>query len=84
MDGKQVPYELIYSLEPAELESLKTYIETNRADEFIRYFKSPVSGLIVFVWEPYGSLHLCVNYQDLHNLTIKTRYPLPLIDESLD
>ena len=28
-DGKQPPYEIIYSLSPMELEILKTYIETN-------------------------------------------------------
>lgn len=33
--GKQPPYGLIYSLEPIELETLKIYIETNLANDFI-------------------------------------------------
>ena len=34
-EGQQLPYGLIYSLGPIELETLKTYIETNLANGFI-------------------------------------------------
>ena len=67
-----------------ELETLKTYIETNLANGFIQPLKSPAGALILFVRKPNGSLRLCINYRDLNNLTIKNRYPLPLIGESLD
>ena len=82
--GKQSHYWLIYSLEPVELETLKTYIETNLANGFICLSKSPADTLILFNKKPNGSLRLCVNYQSLNNLTIKNRYPLSLISESLD
>ena len=81
-DGKQPPYGQIYSLGPVELETLKTYIETNPANGFIHLSKSPAGAPILFVYKPNGSLRLCVNYQGLNNLTIKNRYPLPLIGES--
>ena len=83
-EGKQPPYEPIYSLGPVELETLKTYIENNLANGFIRASKSPASAPILFVRKPNGSLRLCVDYRGLNNLTIKNRYPLPLIGESLD
>ena len=67
-----------------ELETLKTYIETNLANGFIRPSKSPAGAPILFVRKSDGSLRLCVNYRGLNNLTIKNRYPLPLIGESLD
>ena len=35
VDGQQLPYGLIYSLGPVELETLKAYIETNLANKFI-------------------------------------------------
>ena len=34
-EGKQPPFSLIYSLEPVELETLKTYIKINLANGFI-------------------------------------------------
>ena len=84
VDGQQPLYEPIYSLGPLELETLKAYIETNLANRFIRPSKSSANTLILFDQESDGSFWLCVNYQDLNNLMIKNRYPLPLIGELLD
>ena len=83
-EGKQLPFRSIYSLGPVELETLKTYIKINLANGFIRLSKSLAGAPILFNKKPNGSFHLCVNYWGLNNLTIKNRYPLPLIDESLD
>ena len=84
INDKQPPYGLIYSLGPVELETLKTYIKTNLANGFIRPSKSPAGAPILFIRKKDGSLQLCVDYRGLNNLTIKNRYPLPLIGESLD
>ena len=82
--SKQPPYGLIYSLGPVELETLKTYIGTNLANDFIRASKSTASAPILFVPKPDSSVRLYVNYQGLNNLTIKNQDSLPLIGESLD
>ena len=83
-EGKELPFGPIYSLGPVELETLKTYIETNLANGFIRPSKSPAGALILFDRKPDGSLRLCVDYRGLNNITIKNRYPLPLIGKLLD
>ena len=83
-EGKQPPFGPIYSLGPVELETLKTYIETNLANCFIRPFKSLAGALILFDWKPDRSFHFCVDYWGLNNITIKNRYLLPLIGELLD
>ena len=83
-DCQQPPYKPIYSLGPVELETLKAYIETNLANGFIRPSKSPAGAPILFDRKSDGFLRLCVDYRGLNNLTIKNRYPLPLIGESLD
>ena len=82
--SRQPPYGPIYSLGLVEFETLKTYIKTNLANSFIQPLKSPVVAPILFVVKPNSSFWLCVNYQGLNNLTIKNRYPLLLIGESLD
>ena len=59
-NGKQPTYEPIYSLGPVELEILKTYIETNLANGFIRPLKSLADALILFIYKLDGSLQFCV------------------------
>lgn len=81
---KQLPYGLTYSLGLVELETLKTYIETNLANSFIQLSKSPTRTPIFFVQKLDSSLYLCVNYQDLNNFIIKNCYLFLLIGESLD
>ena len=82
-ESKQPPYGPIYSLRPVELETFKTYIKTNLANGFICPFKSPAGAPILFDKKPNKSLCFCVNYQGLNNITIKNRYPFPLIGKSL-
>ena len=67
-----------------ELETLKAYIETNLANEFIRSLKSPVEAPILFDQKSNGFFQLFVDYQGLNNSTIKNRYLLPLIRELLN
>ena len=31
-----------------------------------------------------GSMRLCIDYRQLNKVTIKNRYPLPRIDDSMD
>ena len=83
-EGKQLSFRPIYSLEPVELKTLKTYIETNLANGFIKAPKSPVDSPILFVCKPNSSFYLCVDYQGLNNFIIKNWYLLPLIGEFPD
>ena len=73
-----------YSLSPAELKVLDQYIKDNLRKGFIRHSQSPAAAPILFVKKPDGSLRLCVDYRGLNKITIKNRYPLPLITELLD
>ena len=83
-EGKQLLFGPIYSLGLVELKTLKTYIETNLANGFIRPFKFPAEASIFFDQKPDRSFCLCVDYWGLKNIMIKNQYPLFLIGESLD
>ena len=83
-EDKQPPFGLIYSFGLVELETLKTYIETNLANGFIRLFKFPAGALIFFNRKPNENFRLCIDYQGFNNITIKNRYPLPLIGKLLN
>ena len=80
----QPPYGPIYSLGPVELETLKTHIETNLKNSFIRPSKSPAGASILINKKLDGSLRLCVDYWGLNNVIIKNQYPLPLVRKSLN
>lgn len=83
-EGKEIPTSRIYPLSASELEVLADYIETNLKSGFIRESQSPVGAPILFVKKKDGSLRLCVDYRGLNSFTIKNKYPLPLINETLD
>jgi len=82
--GKEPPYRPIYPLSPKELAALKEFLEENLAKGFIRESKSPAGAPILFVPKKDGGLRLCVDYRGLNSITIKNRYPLPLITEIMD
>ena len=78
-DVAQVPFGPIYNLSQDELATLKEYIDENLAKGFIRHSKSPAGAPILFVKKKDGSLQMCVDYRGLNKVTIKNRYPLPLV-----
>ena len=83
-ENKQPLFRPIYNLGPMESETLKTYIKTNLVNSFIRFSKSPAEAPILFDWKPNESFRFYMDYWDLKNITIKSRYPLPLIGKLLD
>ena len=82
--NKQSSFGPIYSLEPIELETLKTYIKTNLANGFIWSSKFFAGVSIFFNKKSKKSLHLYIDYWSLNNIFIKNQYLLPLIGELLD
>ena len=83
-EGFKPVFGLIYNLSETELQVLKEYIDENLHKHFIRLSMSPFGAPVLFVKKPDGSLCLCVDYRPLNSMTIKNRYPLPLISKLLD
>src|SRR5436190_438213 len=84
-EGAKPQFGPIYNLSEVELEVLKEYIEKHLANGSIRPSTSPFGAPVLFVKKPHGrGLRLVVNYRALNHVTIKNRYPLPLISEILD
>src|ERR1700726_645151 len=83
-EGPTPPFGPVYNLSPLELDVLRKYIDENLRKGFIRHSQSPAGAPILFVKKADGSLRLCVDYRGINKITIKNRYPLPLIPELLD
>lgn len=83
-ESNKPPFGSIYSLEPIELKTLKTYIKTMLANGVIWPFKCPTKAFILFNWKPERNFYLCVNYRGLNKLIIKNWYLLQLIGKLFD
>lgn len=82
--GTEPPFGPIYKLSQTELTALREYIDENLAKNFIQHSKSPAGAPILFVKKKDGSLRMCIDYRGLNKITIKNRYPLPLISGLID
>lgn len=83
-EGFTPPFGPLYSMSHEELKELKKWLEENLAKGFIRASSSPAGAPVLFAKKPGGGLRLCVDYRGLNEGTIKNRYPLPLIRETLN
>jgi hypothetical protein len=83
-EGSKPVFGPLYNLSETELKALKEYIDRNLRRGWIRSSTSPFGAPILFTKKSDGSLRLCVDYRALNRMTIKNRYPLPLISELLD
>jgi hypothetical protein len=83
-ERKIVPFGLIYPLLAVKLRVLREYLESSLAKGWIQKSKSPAGAPILFTPKKDGTLRLCVNYRGLNKITVKNRYPLSLIGETID
>lgn len=82
--GAKLPFGPLYGMSRDELTALREWLDENLRKGFIRPSSSPVASPVLFVKKPGGGLRFCVDYRALNNITVKDRYPLPLIKESLN
>ncbi|KAG9590724.1 hypothetical protein KCU77_g7839, partial [Aureobasidium melanogenum] len=83
LPGKEPPYGPLYSMSRDESEELLRELKSQLDSGFIRASRSPAASPVLFVKKPGGGLRFCVDYRGLNAMTVKNRYPLPLITETL-
>ena len=74
----------VYLINPAEQKALDDFLEENLRIGRIRSSKSPLASPFFFVKKKDGALRPVQDYRKLNEMTIKNRYPLPLIQELID
>ena len=67
-----------------ELLILQKYLTKHLFKSFIQVSSFSAIFSVIFIKKSKRGLHLCVNYCDLNNLTVKNHYSLPLIRETLN
>ena len=74
----------IYPLSKDEQIQLEEFLKENLETNRIRPSKSPMASPFFFVKKKDGKLRPVQDYRKLNEMTIKNRYPLPLISELID
>jgi hypothetical protein len=60
------------------------YIDEELAKGTIKASNSPCASPVLIVRKPNGGLRVCMDYRALNAITVKDRYLIPLIKETLD
>lgn len=85
LEGTTPPFARNYKpMTTQELEAVKKYLDENLGKGFIRPSSSPSAAPVLLVRKPGGGLRVCVDYRALNAITIRNRYPMPLIGEKLN
>ena len=82
--GAKPPFRRNYRLSPLELQELRSQVTEFLDKGIITPSNSPYGAPVLFIPKPNGKLRFCLDYRALNELTVKTRYQLPRIDDLLD
>ncbi|EFY87299.1 pol protein [Metarhizium acridum CQMa 102] len=82
--GTEPTFNKIYPQNPEQDKALKEYLEDMLQKGYIRPSESPAGYPILWVPKKNGKLRPCIDYRHLNKITIKNRYPLPLMTEIRD
>lgn len=82
--GAKPPAMSPYRMAPPELAELRKQLKELLEAGFIRPSKAPYGAPVLFQKKHDGSLRLCIDYRALNKVTIKNKYPIPLIADLFD
>lgn len=84
LPGTTPPRGRLYSLSAPEREALERYLTESLDAGIITPSSSPAGAGFFFVKKKDGSLRPCIDYRGLNDITVKNRYPLPLMSSAFE
>ena len=73
-----------YRMAPLKLEELRKQLKELLDTGFIRPSKAPFGAPVLFQRKQDGSLRMCIDYRALNKVTVKNKYPIPLVADLFD
>jgi hypothetical protein len=77
-------YKTPFRMTTTELAKLKEHIKELLQKGFIHPSSSPSGAAVIFVPKKVGTQRFCMDYRALNEVTVKNKYPLPMIDDLFD
>ena len=78
------PTKNAYRMAPLELAELRKQLNEFLVAEFIKPAKAPYRTPVLFQKKKDESLRLCIDYRALNKVTVRNRYPFPIINDLFD
>ena len=82
--GAKPPAMSPYRMAPPELAEMRKQLKELLDAGFIRPSKAPFGAPVLFQKKKDGSLRMCIDYRALNKVTIKNKYPIPLVADLFD
>lgn len=84
LPGTKPPARAPYRMTQPELVELRKQLREMLESGIIRPAKSPYGAPVLFQKKSDGSLRMCCDYRALNKITVKNKYPIPLIADCFD
>ena len=84
LPGVTLPSSRLYSLSKPERVAMEKYISESLAAGIIRPSSSPLGAGVFFVNKKDNTLRPCIDFRGLNNITVKNKYPLPLLNSAFE
>ncbi|KAH0607133.1 uncharacterized protein H6S33_003121 [Morchella sextelata] len=84
LPGTAPPFGPLYPCSAPELKALREYLDKELSSGKISRSNSPAAAPILFIPKKDGTLRICVDYRGLNKVTVKDKYPLPIMSELRD
>lgn len=82
--GVEPPHSRPYRVPHHQKQEMEDQITKMLAAHFIRHSQSPYVAPIILVKKKDNSMRLCTNFRKLNSITVKNKFPIPVIEDLLD
>ncbi|KAL0336261.1 UNVERIFIED_CONTAM: RNA-directed DNA polymerase [Sesamum radiatum] len=82
--GTKPPARAPYRMSQPELVELRKQLKEMLESGIIKPAKSSYGAPVLFQKKADGSLHMCCDYRALNKITVKNKYPIPLVADCFD
>ena len=84
LNGAEIVNSRPYRLSHGQKDTIESLILQLLKNQVIRPSVSPYSSPAILVEKKDGTWRLCIDYRKLNKLTVKNKYPIPVIEDLLD